>query len=63
MKLAFNLNLVSELASLLRGDNCEQGGDLVPRLPGRDVQPGALVIGRHYITERASAPVQYNGLV
>ena len=30
---------------------------------GRDVQPGALVIGRHYITERDSVPVQYNGIV
>ena len=29
---------------------------------GRDAQP-ALVIGRHYITERDSAPVQYNGIV
>ena len=29
---------------------------------GRDAQP-ALVIGRHYITERDSAPVQYNGVV
>ena len=31
-------------------------------LLGRDVQP-ALVIGRHYVTERDSAPVQYNGIV
>ena len=30
---------------------------------GRDVQPGALVIGRHCVTERDSAPVQYNGIV
>ena len=29
---------------------------------GRDVQP-ALVIGRHHVTERDSAPVQYNGIV
>ena len=29
---------------------------------GRDAQP-ALVIGRHYITGRDSAPVQYNGVV
>ena len=29
---------------------------------GRDAQP-ALVIGRHCITERDSAPVQYNGIV
>ena len=29
---------------------------------GRDAQP-ALVIGRHYITERDSAPVQYNGIL
>ena len=29
---------------------------------GRDAQP-ALVIGRNYITERDSAPVQYNGIV
>ena len=28
---------------------------------GRDVQP-ALVIGRHYISERDSAPVQYNDI-
>ena len=28
----------------------------------RDAQP-ALVIGRHYMTERDSAPVQYNGIV
>ena len=28
----------------------------------RDAQP-ALVIGRNYITERDSAPVQYNGIV
>ena len=27
-----------------------------------DAQP-ALVIGRHYITEGDSAPVQYNGIV
>ena len=30
---------------------------------GMIVQPGALVIGRHYITEPDSAPVQYNGVV
>ena len=29
---------------------------------GRDAQP-ALVIGRHYMTERDSAPVQFNGIV
>ena len=29
---------------------------------GRDAQP-ALLIGRHYITERDSAPVQNNGIV
>ena len=29
---------------------------------GRDAQP-ALVIGRHYVTERDSAPVQYTGVV
>ena len=29
---------------------------------GRDVQP-ALVIGRHHVTERDSAPVQYNDIV
>ena len=29
---------------------------------GRDVQP-ALVIGRHYMTERGSAPVQYSDIV
>ena len=29
---------------------------------GRDAQP-ALVIGRHYVTERDSAPVQYNGIL
>ena len=28
---------------------------------GRDVQPA--LIGRHYVTERDSAPVQYNGIV
>ena len=33
-----------------------------PSLVGRDAQP-ALVIGRQYITERDSAPVQYNGIV
>ena len=33
---------------------------LVPRC--RDVPP-ALVIGRQYVTERDSAPVQYNGIV
>ena len=34
-----------------------------PQYPwvGRDAQP-ALVIGRHYVTERDSAPVQYNGI-
>ena len=32
-------------------------------LEGRDVQPGALVIGRHYVAERVSAPVQYTGIV
>ena len=31
-------------------------------LVGREAQP-ALVIGRHYITERDSAPVQYNGVL
>ena len=31
-------------------------------LDGRDAQP-ALVIGRHYITERDGAPVQYNDIV
>ena len=30
-------------------------------LDGRDAQPA--LIGRHYITERDSAPVQYNGIV
>ena len=30
---------------------------------GMHAQPGALVIGRHYMTERDSAPVQYNGIV
>ena len=35
-------------------------GSSVPII--RDAQP-ALVIGRHYITERDSAPVQYNGIV
>ena len=30
---------------------------------GRDAQPGALVIGRHYITECDGVPVQYNGIV
>ena len=35
-----------------------------PGVPaGRDVQPGAPVIGRHYVTERDSAPIQYNGIV
>ena len=29
---------------------------------GRDAQPGAL-FGRHYVTARDSAPVQYNGIV
>ena len=29
---------------------------------GSDAQP-ALVIGRHYINERDSAPVQYNGIM
>ena len=29
---------------------------------GMHTQP-ALVIGRHYVTERVSAPVQYNGIV
>ena len=28
-----------------------------------DAQPALVVIGRRYITERASAPVQYNGIV
>ena len=32
-------------------------------LMGRDAQPGALVIGRHYITARDSAPVRYNDIV
>ena len=32
------------------------------KLAGRDAQP-ALVIGRHCVTERDSAPVQYNGIV
>ena len=51
-----------------------EGGDLgvglvrrddeLESLSLRDVQPGALVvIGRHYVTERDSAPVQYNGAV
>ena len=31
-------------------------------LDGRDVQP-TLVIGRHCITERDSAPVQYTDIV
>ena len=33
-----------------------------PRKDGRDVQP-ALVIGLHHVTDRDSAPVQYNGIV
>ena len=31
-------------------------------LDGRDAQP-ALVIDRHYVTQRYGAPVQYNGIV
>ena len=30
-------------------------------LDGRDAQPA--LIGRHYVTERDSAPVQYTGIV
>ena len=30
---------------------------------GRNVQPALAVIGRHSVTERDSAPVQYNGIV
>ena len=36
--------------------------DVMSEMLGRDVQP-ALVIGRLYVTERDSAPVQYNGIV
>ena len=67
---AFNLNLVSELAShyiagsspgAMPPDELEfYTHSLCPY--GSDVQP-ALVIGRHYITEYDSAPVQYNGIV
>ena len=52
--IAFNLNLISELAPLHLGGEC--------RRAGRDVQP-ALVIGRHRVTKRDSAPVQYNDIV
>ena len=30
---------------------------------GRNVQPALAVIGRHYVSERDSVPVQYNGVV
>ena len=33
------------------------------KMYGRDAPQPALVIGRHYTTERDSAPVQYNGVV
>ena len=37
---------------------CEAGGTT------RDAQPAlVVVIGRHYITERDSAPEQYNGVL
>ena len=41
------------------------GADKLARMAsesGRDALP-ALVIGQHYITERDSVPVQYNGIV
>ena len=58
----FNLHLrltagATALAAARRG-----GCRWRPQPPGRDAQP-ALVIGRHYVTERDSAPVQYNGVV
>ena len=40
-----------------------KGAFAVGNPKGRDAQPGALVIGRRYTTERDSAPVQYNGVV
>ena len=40
----------------------KQGVVLNGALKGRDAQP-ALVIGRHCVTERDSAPVRYNGIV
>ena len=44
----------------LQGAEEEEDNGVAPS--GRDVQP-ALVIGRHYVTERDSAPVQYNDIV
>ena len=41
---------------------CVPGPAPALQLWGSDVQP-ALVIGRHYITKRDSAPVQYNGIM
>ena len=50
-----SLSLDESLQQLLQQSQTQIG-------KGRDAQP-ALVIGRHYISERDSAPVQYNGIV
>ena len=56
-------------ARVLRSPAAEDAKDVVMgylygevEVVGRDALP-ARVIGRHYITERDSAPVQYNGIV
>ena len=38
------------------------GGTMAKKVGMRDAQP-ALVIGRHYTTQRDSAPVQYNDIL
>ena len=58
--------LLDQVARLPRRADVDNRGvaQVLARQPlHRDVQPGALVIGRHCVTERDSAPVQYNGIV
>ena len=55
----------AEMAKPSRAQNVNAARDvssLGTSPAARDAQP-ALVIGRHYINERDSAPVQYNDIV
>ena len=52
----------AELPGAPGGDCAQVRGQAGAGVAGRGAQP-ALVIVRHYITERDSAPVQHNGIV
>ena len=61
--VTFTTETSASYLSLLRVFRIARAFRLIKRAKGGDAQPGALVIGRHYIIERDSVPVQYNGIV